>query len=85
MWSRVRKERIKRYAQVRLRIHRRDPIQRSPGGGRAVKRSTEEVSRRMPGRMQRIGRMVRRIARNGLASYLRRPVPHARPERESQG
>jgi hypothetical protein len=71
MWSRVRKARIKRYAQVRLRIRRRDPIRRAPIRGRAIKPPSKEVSPRMQGRIQRIGRMVRRIARSGLASYLR--------------
>jgi hypothetical protein len=71
MWSRVRKAHIKRYAQVRLRIHRRDPIQRLPIGGQAARRASEGVSGRMLRRIQQIGRTVRRAARNGLASYLR--------------
>jgi len=71
MWSRVRKAHVKRYAQVRLRIHRRDPIQRPPIGDLAVRRASKNVSRRMLRGIQRIGRMVRRVARNGLAPYLR--------------
>lgn len=71
MWSRVRKAHVKRYAQVRLRIHRRDPIQRRSIGGLVVRRTSEGVSRRMLRGIQRIGQMMRRVARNGLATYLR--------------
>ena len=70
MWSRVRKSRIKRYAQVRLRVQRRDEVPR-PIGGLVVRRQPANFSRRMLQGVQRIGRVVRRAAQNRLASYLR--------------
>ena len=71
MWGRVRKAHIRRYAQVRLRVQRRDPVQRSPTGGVATARAAEDFSRRMLRRIKRLGRMVSRVARKGLAPYLR--------------
>ena len=47
MWNRVRKAHARRYAQVRLRVHRRDPAQRPPIGSVANRQAGEGISRRM--------------------------------------
>jgi hypothetical protein len=75
MFGRVRKARVKRYAQVRLRIQRRDPEQRPAVGRVVVRRKREDVASRMARGIQRIGHMVRRAARSKLAYWrVRNPV-----------
>jgi hypothetical protein len=54
MWNRVRKAHAGRYAQVRLRVHRRDPVQRPPIGGVANRQAAERMSRRMLSGIKRI-------------------------------
>jgi len=61
MWGRLRRARIRRQCDVRLRVQRRDPVL-----ARGV-----APSRRAPGRVGRFERAMRRLARGGLARWRR--------------
>ena len=62
MWGRVRKAHAGRYAQVRLRVQRRDPVQRPPIGGVANRQAVEGISRRMVRGIKRIVASLRSTA-----------------------
>jgi hypothetical protein len=70
MWGRLRRARISRQSQVRLQVRRRDPIERSFAGG-PMQRLPAPESRGLSSGIQRLGRMLRRLARNGVAQYWR--------------
>ena len=72
MWRRADSSRIERHARVRLRVYRRDPeLRRASGLAVESTRGPERVAERMSRRVRHVGELVRRVARNGLAQFLR--------------
>ena len=69
MWGRLRRARIRRHSEVRLRIERRDPIL-APAMQRA---------RPAPSGLRRLGQMIRQVTRGGVAGYWR---DRSQPTRE---
>jgi hypothetical protein len=71
MWRSVKSSRVKRHAEVRLRVYRRDPTLRPAPGPAGFARNAERLSLRMSRGIGRLRRAVGRVARRGLAQFLR--------------